>query len=124
MSPIGMAFIFGLLAVAAAYGLWRSFATGVTSDELYTFREDENPAGFMAVTAGKMFVLVFGVAARRTKWFSEPFRVTNAASLSERPWGRSKHKCLIGVRDDFDPTGRAWPRARSRALPENPSRGG
>ncbi|HYJ35088.1 MAG TPA: hypothetical protein VEV64_02950 [Rhizomicrobium sp.] len=62
MSPIGMAFIFGLLAVAAAYGLWRSFATGVTSDELHTFREDENPAGFMAVTAGKMFVLVFGVA--------------------------------------------------------------
>ena len=34
----------------------------MTSDEIYAFREDENPAGFMAVTAGKMFVLVFGIA--------------------------------------------------------------
>jgi hypothetical protein len=62
MSPTGMAILFGLLAVAAGYGLWRSFTTGVTSDEIYTFREDEEPAGFMMVTAGKMFVMAFGIA--------------------------------------------------------------
>jgi hypothetical protein len=62
MSPTIMALIFGLLAAAAAYGLWRDFATGVASDEIYTFREDESPAGFTAVTAGKMFVLAFGIA--------------------------------------------------------------
>ena len=62
MSPVVKPLIFGLLALAAAYGLWRSFTTGVASDEIYTFREDENPAGFMAATAGKMFVLAFGIA--------------------------------------------------------------
>ena len=62
MSPTGRAIIFGLLAVAAGYGLWRSFTTGVTSDEIYTFREDEEPAGFMLVTAGKMVVMALGIA--------------------------------------------------------------
>ena len=62
MSPIIKPLVFGLLAVAAGYGLWRSFATGVTSDEIYTFREDEEPAGFMLVTAGKMVIMALGIA--------------------------------------------------------------
>jgi len=62
MSPTGMAAIFGLLASAAGYGLWRDFATGTASDELYRFREDESPMGFWAVVTGKVFVLGFGIA--------------------------------------------------------------
>jgi len=57
-----MAIIFGLIAAAAAYGLWRDFATGVASDDLYRFRESENPTGFLAVVAGKFLVLGFGIA--------------------------------------------------------------
>jgi hypothetical protein len=62
MSSTGMAVIFGLLAAAAGYGLWRDFATGVASDDVYRFREDQSPAGFWAITAGKLFVLGFGIA--------------------------------------------------------------
>jgi hypothetical protein len=62
MSPAGMAAIFGLLAAAAAYGLWRDFSTGVASDDLYRFELKDSPAGYMAVTAGKIFVVGFGVA--------------------------------------------------------------
>jgi hypothetical protein len=62
MSPAGMAVIFGLLAAAAAYGLWRDFNTGVASDDLYRFDREKSPAGYVAVVAGKVFVLGFGAA--------------------------------------------------------------
>ena len=62
MSPTGIAVIFGILAAAAGYGLWRDVKTGVARDEIYSFRRDENPVGFMATMAGKLFVMAFGVA--------------------------------------------------------------
>jgi hypothetical protein len=57
-----MAIIFGILGAAAAYGLWRGHKTGVAGDGLYSFDQDENPIGYAAVMAGKLFVLGFGIA--------------------------------------------------------------
>ena len=62
MSPAGMAVIFGMLAAAAAYGLWRDFNSGVASDDLYRFERKQSPAGYMAVISGKIFVVGFGIA--------------------------------------------------------------
>ena len=62
MSPAGMAVIFGILAAAAGYGLWRDMKSGVARDEIYSFERDKSPVGFMATMAGKLFVVVFGLA--------------------------------------------------------------
>jgi uncharacterized membrane protein YfcA len=62
MSPAFMAALFGLLAVVAAWSILRDLLAGVAQDELYKFRVSENPAGFLAIIGGKVFVVGFGIA--------------------------------------------------------------
>ena len=62
MSPAFLAAIFGLLAVVASWSIMHDLATGVAQDELYRFGANSNPIGFLAIIAGRVFVVGFGIA--------------------------------------------------------------
>jgi hypothetical protein len=62
MSAPAIAAIFGPLMILAAWGIKRDLATGVARDELYSFRADRNPLGFLVVISGKIFIIGFGAA--------------------------------------------------------------
>jgi len=57
-----IASVFGILALAAMWGIYSSLVTGVTIGETSTYNVDDNPIGFVAVVMGKFFVLCFSVA--------------------------------------------------------------
>lgn len=62
MPPLVMALIFGGLALLAGWSIRHDFVTGVASDDLYRFGSDDNPLGFAAIVAGKVFIIGFGAA--------------------------------------------------------------
>lgn len=62
MSPAIITLVFAPLAILAVWSIMRDFAIGIAQDEIYRFRADTNPTGFLVVIGGKIFVIVFGIA--------------------------------------------------------------
>jgi hypothetical protein len=57
-----IASIFGVLALAAVWGIHSALSTEVTWGELSKYEADRNPVGFYMVVLGKFLVLCFCIA--------------------------------------------------------------
>ncbi|MCA0045455.1 hypothetical protein LB577_00570 [Mesorhizobium sp. B283B1A] len=57
-----IATVFGLLALAAVWGIYRSLSSGVANDGIYRFDVDKNPLGFALVIASRTLIIAFAVA--------------------------------------------------------------
>jgi ABC-type Fe3+ transport system permease subunit len=62
MPPWVIVSVFSALALAACWGLYSAWTTGVANDEAWTFKRDANPAMYSLTLAGKATVLCFSVA--------------------------------------------------------------
>jgi hypothetical protein len=63
MAPKDLAYVFVPLGILAAWGFIRALRRGVaTSDGMWTFTAADNPIGYTAAMAGKLFVAGFGLA--------------------------------------------------------------
>ena len=62
MPPWIIASVFGLVAIAAVWGIYRGLATGITDRGLWKFKVDESPLGFFLTLLVKAVVLCFAVA--------------------------------------------------------------
>ena len=62
MPPWIIALVFGLFAIAAVWGIYRSLVTGVANDGTRTVKADQSPVGFLVVLFVKLLVLCFAVA--------------------------------------------------------------
>jgi len=54
--------VFGLLALAAVWGIYRSLSTGVAYDGIYRFEIDSNPLGFAFAIASRVLIIAFAIA--------------------------------------------------------------
>jgi len=54
-----IASVFGMLTLAAAWGIYSSLSTGVTQGKYSTYDADREPIGFFMVVLGKFLVLFF-----------------------------------------------------------------
>jgi hypothetical protein len=57
-----MASVFGIMALAAAWGVYSSLSTGMTRSEFAPYQVDRDPAGFYLVVTGKFFVMLLCIA--------------------------------------------------------------
>ena len=64
MAPQDMAYVFVPLGIIAGWAFVRDLKRGVTSANggMYRFTAADNPIGYTAAMAGKLFVVGFGVA--------------------------------------------------------------
>jgi hypothetical protein len=61
MRPAYVALFFWVLAACAAFGIVKSWRTGVATNP-FTWRRDENPGMFMMVILGRVFLIGFAIA--------------------------------------------------------------
>ncbi|TPJ74904.1 hypothetical protein [Mesorhizobium sp. B2-7-1] len=54
--------VFGLLALAAVWGIYRSVSSGVAYDDIYRFEIGSNPLGFAFAIASRILIVAFAIA--------------------------------------------------------------
>jgi hypothetical protein len=62
MAPAYTAIIFGILALAAIWGIRQNISSGTASNSGWTCTIDDNPIGFCLMVCGKAVCLGFSIA--------------------------------------------------------------